>query len=101
MKRQLSKLLVADHAASVLRTLHPDIKRKLRTAFQVIAADPYAGKALTQELDGLRSYRVSRFRIIYRIKQEKQVAIIAVGPRERIYEETYRLVSKSEKQPRF
>ena len=37
MKRQLSKLLVADHAASVLRTLHPDIKRKLRTAFQVIA----------------------------------------------------------------
>jgi len=99
MKRQLSKLLVADHAASVLRTLHPDIKRKLRTAFQVIAADPYAGKVLTQDLDGLRSYRVSRFRIIYRVKQEKQIEIIAVGPRERIYEETYRLVSKSEKQP--
>jgi mRNA interferase RelE/StbE len=97
MKRQLFKLLVADHAASVLRALHPDIKRKLRIAFQVIAADPYAGKALTQELDGLRSYRVSRFRIIYRIKQEKQIEIIAVGPRERIYEETYRLVSKSEK----
>jgi len=97
MKRQIFKLLVADHAASVLRMLHPDIKRKLRTAFQVIAADPYAGKALTQELDGLRSYRVSRFRIIYRIKQEKRTEIIAVGPRERIYEETYRLVSKSEK----
>jgi mRNA interferase RelE/StbE len=98
MKRQLSKLLVADHAALVLRTLHPDIKRKLRTAFRVIAVDAYAGKALTQELDGLRSYRVSRFRIIYRIKQEKQIEIIAVGPRERIYEETYRLVSKSEKE---
>ena len=97
MKRQFFKMLVADHAASVLRTLHPDIKKKLRTAFQVIAADPYAGKALTQELDGLRSYRVSRFRIICRIKQEKQIEIIAVGPRERIYEETYRLVSKSEK----
>ena len=97
MKRQLFKLLVADHAASVLCALHPDIKRKLRIAFQVIAADPYAGKALTQELDGLRSYRVSRFRIIYRIKREKQIEIIAVGPRERIYEETYRLVSKSEK----
>jgi mRNA interferase RelE/StbE len=99
VKRQLFKLLIADHAASVLRTLHPDIKRKLRTALQAIAADPCAGKVLTQELDGLRSYRVSRFRIIYRIKQEKKIEIIAVGPRERIYEETYRRVSKSEKQP--
>jgi mRNA interferase RelE/StbE len=99
MKRQLSKLLVADHTALVLRTLHPDIKRKLRTAFRVIADHAYAGKALTQELDGLRSYRVGRFRIIYRIKQKKQIEIIAVGPRERIYEETYRLISKSEKQP--
>jgi mRNA interferase RelE/StbE len=96
MKRQLYKLLVADHAASALRTLHPDIKKKLKTAFQVIAADPCAGKALTEELDGLRSYRVSRFRIIYRLMQERRIEIIAVGPRERIYEETYRLVSKSE-----
>jgi mRNA interferase RelE/StbE len=96
MKRQLYKLLVADHAASVLRTLHPDIKKKLKTAFQVIAADPYAGKALTEELEGLRSYRVSRFRIIYRLMQERRIEVIAVGPRERIYEETYRLVSKSE-----
>jgi mRNA interferase RelE/StbE len=76
--------------------LHPEIKRKLKTAFHTIASDPYAGKALNEELDGLRSYRVSRFRIIYRLMREKQIEIIAVGPRERIYEETYRLVSKSE-----
>jgi mRNA interferase RelE/StbE len=97
MKRQRYKLLVTDHAASVLRNLHPDIKRKLKTAFQAIAADPYAGKVLTEELDGLRSYRVSRFRIIYRLMKERRIEIIAVGPRDRIYEETYRLVSKSEK----
>ena len=96
MKRQLYKLLIAGHAATVLRNLHPDIKKKLKTAFKVIAADPNAGKALTEELDGLRSYRVSRFRIIYRVMQEKRIEIVAVGPRERIYEETYRLVSKSE-----
>ncbi len=97
MEQQRYKLRIADHAASVLRTLHPEIKRKLKTAFHQIASDPYAGKALNGELDGLRSYRVSRFRIIYRLKQEKQIEIIAVGPRERIYEETYRLVKKSEK----
>ena len=97
MKRQLFKLLIADRAASVLRTLHPDIKRKLKTAFHAIAADPYAGKALNEELDGLRSYRVSRFRIIYRLTQERRIEIITVGPRQRIYEETYRLISKTEK----
>lgn len=97
MKQQRYKLRIADHAASVFRTLHPEIKRKLKTAFHQIASDPYAGKALNDELDGLRSYRVSRFRIIYCLKLEKQIEIITVGPRERIYEETYRLVSKAEK----
>lgn len=97
MEQQHYKLRIADHAASVLRTLHPEIKRKLKAAFRQITSDPYAGKVLNEELDGLRSYRVSRFRIIYRLKQQKQIEIIAVGPRERIYEETYRLVNKSEK----
>lgn len=98
MKRQLYKLLIADHAAQVLRKLHPHIKKKLKTAFQAIIDDPYAGKALVDELAGLRSYRVSRFRIIYRVMQEKQIEVAAVGPRDRIYEETYRLVSKHDKQ---
>ncbi len=97
MARQVSKLLIADHAAAVLRSLHPHIKKKLKAALQVITDDPCAGKALVDELAGLRSYRVSRFRIIYRLVQEKRIEIIAVGPRERIYEETYRLVTKKEK----
>jgi mRNA interferase RelE/StbE len=88
------RLHVADHAASVLRTLHPNIKRKLKAAIQAIIVDPYAGKALGEELSGLRSYRVSRFRLVYRLKQDKEIEVIAVGPRERIYEETYRLIRK-------
>jgi len=98
MKRQLYRLLIADHAASVLRTLHPQIKKKLKTAVQSIIDDPYAGKALVDDLSGLRSYRVSRFRIIYRVMQEKQIEVVAIGPRDRIYEETYRLISKYDKQ---
>ncbi len=97
MTRQIFKILIADHAAEALRTLHPHIKKKLKTAFKTIASDPYAGKALVDELSGLRSYRVSRFRIIYRVVQEKRIEVIAAGPRERIYEETYRLVTKTEK----
>ena len=94
MTRQLYLLRVADHAALVLRTLHPNIKRKIKAALHAIIADPFTGKALGDELSGLRSYRVSRFRIIYRLAQDKVLEIIAIGPRERIYEETFRLISK-------
>ena len=94
MTRQLYRLRVADHAATVLRTLHPNIKRKIKSALHAITADPFTGKALGDELSGLRSCRVSRFRIVYRLAQNRDVEIVAIGPRERIYEETFRLISK-------
>ena len=94
MTRQLYRLRVADHAGLVLRTLHPNIKRKIKAALHAITADPFTGKALGDELSGLRSYRVSRFRIVYRLAQDKLIEIVAIGPRERIYEETFRLISK-------
>ena len=94
MTRQPYRLRVADHAAVVLRSLHPNIKRKIRSALHAIIADPFTGKALGDELSGLRSFRVSRFRIVYRLAQDKVIEIIAIGPRERIYEETFRLISK-------
>lgn len=93
-KQVIHKLRVTDRAAALLRALHPHIKKKVRSSFQAIMADPYVGKALTEELSGLRSYRVSRYRIIYRLLQERQIEIVAVGPRERIYEDTYRVLKK-------
>lgn len=61
---------------------------------EAILSDPQTGKALQEELDGLRSFRVSRFRIIYRISDKKEIEIIAIGPRDRIYEETFRIIKK-------
>jgi mRNA interferase RelE/StbE len=93
--RQISrKLRITDRAAALLRTLHPHLKKKIRASFQAIMGDPYVGKALREELSGLRSFRVSRYRVIYRLIQERQIEIVAVGPRERIYEDTYRMLSK-------
>lgn len=74
--------------AALVRGLHPVLKRKVRAALQAVLEDPYAGKALCNELQGLRSYRVGRFRIIYRIGRE--VELVAFGPRDAIYLETYR-----------
>jgi len=91
------KLRVPDQLVTFIRSLHPEIKRKIRGSLKHIATEPNAGKPLKDELEGLRSFRVSRFRIIYRIAARKEVQVIAIGPRERIYEETYRLIRKESK----
>ena len=87
------KLKVPDQVAELVRTLHPDLKKKIRASMKTILAEPDSGKALKEELAGLRSYRVSRFRIIYRVTKE-EIEIVAIGPRARIYEETYRRLRK-------
>ncbi|OGP79851.1 MAG: hypothetical protein A2Z40_00175 [Deltaproteobacteria bacterium RBG_19FT_COMBO_60_16] len=93
MKRPLRRLRVPDEIAELVRRMHPDLKRKTRASMKAILADPLSGKALKDELVGLRSFRVGTFRIIYRIMRSV-VEIVAIGPRERIYEETYRLLKR-------
>lgn len=94
MRQTIYKLRIPDDVAELIRNMHPHLKRKIKASLQVRLADPNSGKSLKDELIGLRSFRVSRFRIIYRILSEKQIEIVAIGPRERIYEETFRLLSK-------
>jgi mRNA interferase RelE/StbE len=95
MKLQKHKLRVTDETAALARTLHPNLKRKIKAALQTILGDPQAGKALKDELEGLRSFRVSKFRIVYRVRSEEGIIeIAAIGPRKRIYEETLRLLRK-------
>jgi mRNA interferase RelE/StbE len=96
--RQLRKLRVPDEIATLIRSMHPDLKRKIRGSLQTILSEPFAGKALRDELSGLRSFRVSRFRIIYRISKKQLIEVVTIGPRDRIYEETFRIISKQAKQ---
>ena len=91
------KLRVPDHLVKFIRGLHPEIKRRIKGSLKNIAIDPNAGKPLKDELEGLRSFRVSRFRIIYRIFGGEEIQVIAIGPRERIYEQTYLLLRKEAK----
>ena len=88
------KLRVPDHLVGFIRGIHPEIKRKIKGSLKIIASEPGSGKPLKDELEGLRSLRVSRFRIIYRIAGPKEIQIVAIGPRDRIYEETYRLIRR-------
>lgn len=83
---------VPDDVAQFIRSLHPTIKRKVRAALQIIAKAPTCGKPLKEELSGLRSYRLGRFRIVYRIAENLLIELVMIGPRKHIYEETYRKV---------
>jgi mRNA interferase RelE/StbE len=73
--------------------MHPHLKRKVKSSLKLILDNPSEGKALKDELSGLRSFRVGRFRIIYQVKK-RIIEIVAVGPRHRIYEETYLILKR-------
>jgi len=90
----MNKLVVPWDVQQLIRKMHPDLKKKIRSSLKIILSEPYSGKALMDELSGLRSLRVSSFRVIYRIKDPEQIELVAIGPRERIYQETYRLIQK-------
>ncbi len=91
------KLKMSDEVRDLIRHLHPAIKQNVRMALAEIAENPCCGKLLRGELQGMRSFRVSRFRIIYR-PVAQVIEVIAVGPRRSIYEETLRLLQMEQPQ---
>jgi mRNA-degrading endonuclease RelE of RelBE toxin-antitoxin system len=77
----------------LIRHLPPELKVKVKAAVRSISDDPYRTKELRDELAGLRSYRVAKSRIIYRIAGS-MVQIVALGPRADIYERAAAELSK-------
>lgn len=79
---------------ALVRRLHPEIKRKVRAGLDAIIRDPEVGKLLRDTLSGLRSLRVSRFRMIYRIVSANLIEIVTIGPRRTIYEDTVKRLQR-------
>jgi mRNA interferase RelE/StbE len=98
MNDRVNKLRVPDEIAELIRNLHPHLKKKIKLSLRQILTDPYSGKELKDELQGMRSFRVSRLRIMYRLSKNKQIEIVAIGPRKTIYEETYILLKRIKKE---
>jgi len=93
MKKSTYRIRITDGLAEFIRGMHPHLKRKIKASLNIILSNPSEGKTLKDELSELRSFRVSRFRLIYRI-QRNIVEIVAIGPRQRIYEETFLILRK-------
>ncbi|MDD9962873.1 MAG: type II toxin-antitoxin system RelE/ParE family toxin [Gammaproteobacteria bacterium] len=88
------RLKVPEETAALIRHSHPALKRRIREALRTIVEDPTSGKPLVDELQGLRSFRLGRIRIVYAINESDSIDIVTIGPRKRIYEETYRIISR-------
>ena len=93
------KLRIPSDTVSLIRGLHPQLKKKIRAALLEISDNPHIGKALRNELNGLWNYRIKKIRIIYRFTGKKFIDIIAIGPRTNIYEETYKLLKNKNNPP--
>ena len=79
---------IPPHVADVIRSLHPDLKQLIKSTIRAIVANPECGEPLKRELDGLRKYRVRRFRIVYTVDQKRRIIrLMAVGHRRSVYEE--------------
>jgi mRNA interferase RelE/StbE len=89
---------IPPHVADVIRSLHPDLKQLIKSAIRAIAANPECGDPLQRELDGLRKYRVRRFRIVYAVDQKaRAIRLMAVAHRRYVYEE---LTERIRRKPR-
>ena len=88
------ELRIPDDVARLIRNLHPIIKKKVRAALQAILEKPTCGKPLKEELAGLRSLRMGRLRIVYRLGEDGTIEVVSIGPRRHVYEETYRKIRR-------
>ena len=87
------KIRIPHRVRELVREMHPHLKRKIKASMKIVLSNPNEGKVLKDGLAGLRSFRVGRLRIIYRVERNV-VEIVAIGPRERIYEETFLILKK-------
>ena len=93
------RLVVPKEIQEFIRKMHPDLRKKVRASLGIIMSEPGSGKALMDELSGLKSFRVSSFRIIYRIADAERIELVAIGPRKRIYEVTARILRRKKREP--
>jgi mRNA interferase RelE/StbE len=82
-----------------IRSLHPELKRRVRLALDLLRTKPESGKELQGELARWRSLRVGRFRIVYR-EVRSAIEVAAIGPRASIYLETALRVARQRRRRR-
>jgi mRNA interferase RelE/StbE len=81
------RLRYTPEAAALIRKLHPEVKRRIRSGIRDLLETPLLGHELRFELSGFRSHRVKNYRIIFRLNDpEGFLEILFIGQRRDVYE---------------
>ena len=82
-------------SAKLLSKLHPDNKKMIKSALKELQTNAHAGDDFQEELSGFKSYKIKRYRIIYRYNEdEKNIDVYYVGHRSDVYEQFRILLNK-------
>ncbi len=75
---------LSNRAEKVFYTVDERFREHIKESIRELAANPLLGKRLMGEFEGLRSYRVASFRIVYRFTSEL-VEVVFIDHRKDVY----------------
>jgi mRNA interferase RelE/StbE len=82
-------------AAKLIAKLHPDNKKLIKEGIKLLRQNPYVRGDLQEELSDFKSYKLKRYRVIYKIiEEQKTIHIYYVGHRSDVYEQFQILLNK-------
>lgn len=77
----MTRVVVARSASAALKVLDYLVAEAVLDSLGELERDPMVGNALRARLTGLRSYRVGVYRIIYQLRDEATVRVVAIRHR--------------------
>jgi len=80
-------IIISSRAKKDIESLPDNLKARIANVlYNILAPNPFLGKALKADLKGRYSYRIGDYRIIYSIvKRELIIQIIKVSHRREVY----------------
>ena len=80
------RIIISTRASKELRNLPADMRRKIDRAIDILRENPFMGKKLHADFEGMRSLRVWPYRIVYVIARHiVTVTVLRVGHRQGVY----------------
>ncbi|MDR0493851.1 MAG: type II toxin-antitoxin system RelE/ParE family toxin [Nitrososphaerota archaeon] len=84
MKKKF-KLIYSTQFRKQFNCLDKPVRVRVLRELEILEHNPLAGKALTGDLQGLRSFRVGNYRVIYQLL-DYNITIIAIKHRKKVYD---------------
>ena len=80
------EVILNKHASKVLNRMTPKGRERILRMLEGLKKEPWQGKKLHGELEGLLRLRLGLWRIVYEVDSKQQLTVVhGIGPRGDIY----------------